>query len=146
MKNILSLLAFCIAIFCSQLSIAESAEGNAILGVWINAQQDGLIKIYKNSNHFDGVIVGSPNPEDANRVDINNPDPRLRSQSLKGLIILNGFSFKSDNKWTEGQIYDPNNGKTYRCNLELINHEKLSVRGYTGIPLFGRTEIWTRKQ
>ncbi len=146
MKNILSLLVFSIAIFCSQLSIAESTEGDAILGIWINEQQDGLIKIYKNSNHFDGEIVGSPNPEDANRVDINNPDRKLRSQPLQGLVILKGFVFEGNNEWKEGHIYDPNNGKTYRCNLELIDQETLSVRGYVGISLFGRTEIWTRKQ
>ena len=104
------------------------------------------MQIYKNANNFDGVIVGGPNPEDADRVDINNPDPQMRSQSLKGLVILNGFSFEGDNKWTEGQIYDPNNGKTYRCNLELIDQETLSVRGYIGILLLGRTEVWTRKQ
>jgi uncharacterized protein (DUF2147 family) len=59
---------------------------------------------------------------------------------------LKGFVFEGNNEWKEGHIYDPNNGKTYRCNLELIDQETLSVRGYVGISLFGRTEIWTRKQ
>jgi uncharacterized protein (DUF2147 family) len=146
MENYLSLMAFCVAILCSPPSIAEFEKGDEILGVWLNAQQDGFIRIYKNENNFEGAIVGSPNPEDTNRVDINNPNPQLRNQLLKGLVILNGVNFAGNNQWTKGQVYDPNNGKTYQCVLELTDHKNLSVRGYIGIPLFGRTEVWTRKQ
>lgn len=45
MKNTLSLMAFFIAIFCSQQSMAELANEGAILGIWLNAQQDGFIKM-----------------------------------------------------------------------------------------------------
>ncbi len=146
MKSYLLVLLFGIVILSSSRSIAEIENDNAVLGIWLNAKQDGFIKIYKNNNKFDGVIVGGPNPEDASRVDINNPDPNLRSQLLLGKVMLHGFIYESDNKWTRGQIYDPNNGKTYRCELELIDQQNLSVRGYIGFPLFGRTEVWTRKQ
>ena len=145
MNNTLSIMVFCISLFSATQSMAEFEKGHEILGIWLNAEKDGLIKIVKNENNFEGVIVGSPVPEDENRLDINNPDPKLRNQSLQGLVILKGFLYQGDNKWTDGQIYDPNNGETYRCNLELINPDNLSVRGYIGISLFGRTEIWTRK-
>jgi uncharacterized protein (DUF2147 family) len=145
MKNYLSLLALCIAIFYSQQSIAEMTNGDAILGVWINAEQDGYIKIYKKAKTFEGIVVGGLNPDDTKRVDINNPDPKRRNQSLLGLIILRGFNFDGANRWTGGQLYDPNNGKTYQGNLELIDDDKLALRGYVGISLFGRTENWARK-
>ncbi len=131
------------------LLIAEqsmSENEDEILGIWLNAQQDGFIRIYKKTNKFEGIIEGSPNPEDSERVDSNNPDPKLRRQLLTGMVMLHGFSFDGSNKWMGGQIYDPNNGKTYKCELELIDNQKLSVRGYMGIPLFGRTDVWTRKQ
>ncbi len=152
MKNYCLVLLFGIFILSSPLSIAEKSTAeikgdNAIFGIWLNAKKDGFIKIYKNNNNkFDGVIAGGTTPEGDNRVDINNPDPKLRSQLLLGKVILHGFIYEGENKWIDGQIYDPNNGKTYRCKLELIDHQNLSVRGYFGIPLFGRTEIWTRKQ
>ena len=151
MKRYCLVLLFGIFILSSPPSIAEQStaeikDDNAILGIWLNAKKDGFIKIYKNNNKLDGVIVGGKNPEGANRVDINNPDPKLRSQLLLGKVILHGFSYESDNKWIGGQIYDPNNGKTYRCELELIDRQNLSVRGYFGIPIFDLTEIWTRKQ
>lgn len=70
----------------------------------------------------------------------------MRSQLLIGMVMLHGFIYDGDNKWKGGQIYDPNNGKTYQCELELINQNKLSVRGYIGFPIFGRSEVWTKKQ
>ncbi len=96
----------------AEQSTAEIKNDNAILGIWLNAEKDGFIKIHKNNNKLDGVIVGGTDPEGANRVDINNPDPKLRSQLLLGKVMLHGFIFEGNNKWIDGQIYDPNNGKT----------------------------------
>ena len=44
-----------------------------------------------------------------------------------------------------GEILDPNNGKTYRVRLRLVDGGgKLDVRGYIGTPLLGRTQTWIR--
>lgn len=145
MKNYLLTITYCFLLFTSPQALAELAKGDAILGVWLNAEQDGYIKIYKKAKTFEGIVVGGVNPDDANRVDINNPDPERRNRSLLGLIILRGFNFDGINRWTGGQLYDPNNGKTYKGSLELIDDDKLALRGYVGIPLFGRTENWIRK-
>ena len=59
---------------------------------------------------------------------------------------MQGFRYKGDNKWTGGTIYDPNNGKTYKGNITKIDTDTLKLRGYIGVSLFGRNEIWTRKQ
>lgn len=77
------------------------------------------------------------------KVDRENPDPALRSRPTDGLVVLEGFVRSGKNKWTDGTIYDPNNGKTYRCKMQLKG-EKLKVRGYIGVSLFGRTTVWTR--
>jgi uncharacterized protein (DUF2147 family) len=60
-----------------------------------------------------------------------------------GLVILTGFKFDTD-EWSDGDIYDPEKGKTYSCTLSLKDSGTLKVRGYIGISLIGRTEIWTR--
>ncbi len=59
---------------------------------------------------------------------------------------MTGFAANGEGKWTGGRIYDPNNGKTYKCTLELANDGTLKVRGYVGISWFGRTETWTRQE
>ena len=57
--------------------------------------------------------------------------------------MLKGFSF-DDGEWVDGSIYDPKTGKTYSCKMTLKGNDKLSVRGYIGISLIGRTDVWTR--
>jgi uncharacterized protein (DUF2147 family) len=57
-----------------------------------------------------------------------------------------GFSYKDANLWEEGNIYDPKNGSTYSCTIKMINPNTLEVRGYIGVSIIGRTDIWTRQQ
>jgi uncharacterized protein (DUF2147 family) len=43
-----------------------------------------------------------------------------------------------------GRVYDPESGKDYKGKLHLVDEKTLDLRGYVLIPLFGRTETWTR--
>ena len=77
-------------------------------------------------------------------LDNNNPDKTKINNPVIGLLILTGFKFNGDDKWEGGKIYDPESGKTYSSNLTLQDKNTLKVRGYVGISLFGRTEVWSR--
>jgi len=46
--------------------------------------------------------------------------------------------------WTGGAILDPNDGKTYRLSATYEPNGTLHARIFTGIPLFGKTEILNR--
>jgi uncharacterized protein (DUF2147 family) len=60
-------------------------------------------------------------------------------------MLLKSFKFNAKNKsWENGEIYDPESGKTYSCNMKMETADKLNIRGYIGISLIGRTEVWTR--
>ena len=124
----------------SLTGMAQTKSGD-ILGVWNFAKNEGTIQIYTEANKFFGKILSGNEPE---RLDTKNPDPKLRSQKLIGSVILKNFSFNGKDKWEDGTIYDPNSGKLYSCNIRLKDNKTLEVRGYIGISLFGRTEIWTR--
>ena len=47
-----------------------------------------------------------------------------------------------------GQIYNRENGKTYRCNMSVSTAGnaagELLLHAYVGLPLFGRTQRWVR--
>jgi uncharacterized protein (DUF2147 family) len=90
------------------------------------------------------VWLKNPNDNGKPKVDKNNPDNSKRNQSVVGLLILKEFKFDGDDEWEDGDIYDPESGKTYSCYLSLKDKHNLKVRGYVGISLFGRTEVWTR--
>ena len=134
------LLAVCVA---TGLLAGEVAEGDGILGVWVAGDGTGFVEIRRDADVYEGTIVGGIG--ETGRVDEKNPDPGLRSRPLFGLRIMNGFTYDGDRKWTDGMIYDPNSGKTYKCKLELDGDDTLKVRGYVGVSWFGRTEKWTRR-
>ncbi len=125
--------------------LATANQAQDIEGVWLNAKGDGYIELIINDKVLTGTIIGSPLPEDANRKDENNPDPALRERLLEGTTILKDFTYAGDKLWKGGTIYDPNNGKTYDCKITFIDDQTIEVRGYVGISLFGRTEVWTRQ-
>ena len=119
---------------------------DAIIGTWINASGKGHIQIFKQGNKYFGKLIWlkEPNDEKGNpKTDTKNPNESLRNKSLIGLLILRDFVF-DENEWNKGRIYDPQNGKDYKCFLKLKDSKTLSVRGYIGVSLLGRTETWTR--
>ena len=77
------------------------------------------------------------------QVDSHNPDPALRSRALCGLQIGSHFHLADPNHADGGALYDPRSGKTYTGAMTSVG-DKLKLRGYVGIKLFGRSETWTR--
>jgi uncharacterized protein (DUF2147 family) len=68
----------------------------------------------------------------------------LKSQRIIGMAILTHMHADGDH-WS-GEILDPENGKTYRATMKLAeNGQRLVIRGYIGLPLFGRSQSWVRR-
>jgi uncharacterized protein (DUF2147 family) len=132
-------IALCLLLFC-QPAAAD------VEGLWLSGDGDGWIEIRREGDMLIGIIAGSPNTQagDPPRLDDKNPDPALRQRKLDGLTIMTGFRYEGDNRWGGGTIYDPNSGNTYRGTLTLIDDDTLKVRGYIGVPLFGRSDTWQR--
>jgi uncharacterized protein (DUF2147 family) len=128
-------------------SVPALADPAAVAGTWLSGDGDGLIEVRVSGNEISGMILGSRNKDpDRPTTDIHNPDPALRDQLLIGLEIFSGFNYDGDGAWSGGFIYDPNSGKTYRCKLKLKDRNTLKLRGYIGISLLGRTDVWTRQE
>ena len=131
----------------SPVALLAQVSADDIVGIWLTGgKEPAKIQVYKSSAKYYGQIVWLKNPETNGhpRLDKNNPDENLRSRQVIGLNILNGFRFDGEDEWNGGKIYDPESGKTYRCYISLKDKNTLKVRGYVGISLFGRTEIWVR--
>ena len=129
----------------SQHVEAQTVDSNKIIGILLSEDKDGKIEIFKSGNTYCGKLLWGKYVLDENgkpRHDINNPDTALRSQLLQGMIILKGLVFKDD-KWDNGKIYDPISGRAYDVSVTLQGTD-LALRGYIGIPLFGKTTIWKR--
>jgi uncharacterized protein (DUF2147 family) len=124
------------------------ASADDVAGVWLNASAKGKVQIYRENGKYFGKIVWLREPLNEKGLpkrDAMNPSAALKSQPLVGLVILRELVFK-DGEWTDGRIYDPENGKEYKCYLRMKDPNTLLLRGYIGISLMGRTEVWTRTQ
>ena len=121
-------------------SFANSGP-DVILGEWLSQEKDGKISIYKQGDKYYGKISWG---KTTGRKDAKNPDAKLKNRDLIGLVILQDFKY-TGSAWENGKIYDPNSGKTYDCILKVKDNNKvLDIRGYVGVPMFGRTATWTR--
>jgi uncharacterized protein (DUF2147 family) len=149
------LLKSCLLLLCLSASSTWAADdADAILGTWVTADGKAHIQVMKHGDVYDGNIVWLKEPnypaDDARgmagrqKVDRENPDPALQTRPVLGLPLIQGFKYAGDGVWNDGHIYDPESGKLYSCKMTLMMDGRLKVRGYVGISLFGRTEIWTR--
>jgi uncharacterized protein (DUF2147 family) len=115
------------------------------IGLWKGA--DAVFEMFESEGRLSGKIVALSEPttaEGKEKTDIYNPDPTKRKYPIVGLIFISGLMKKSDSQWENGTVYDPKSGKTYSCLMELPEPDKIVVRGFIGVALFGRTYIWTR--
>lgn len=95
----------------------------------------------------DGVLTGSVerilDPGKANAVCEACVDD-LKNKPIVGMMIIREMRF-DDDQFEGGTILDPNNGKSYKCIIWLDGDgQKLNVRGYIGLPLLGRSQVWFR--
>jgi uncharacterized protein (DUF2147 family) len=123
------------------------AQSEKIEGIWLNEEKDAKIQIYKavNGKYYGKIVwLKVPLKDGKPKSDENNPEDNLKAQPLINLVILKGFE-KDGDKYSEGTIYDPKNGKTYDCKM-TFNGKTLAIRGYIGISLFGRTTVWEKSQ
>lgn len=132
-------------LFSTQVLLAQ----DKILGNWLSEEKDGRIEIYKTGDKYFGKLVWGRDLMEADgktprkdRTDVKNSDPKLRSRPLLGLVLLTNFTY-DDGEWNGGKIYDPKSGKTYSCTMKFKG-DKLEIRGYVGVSMFGRTTVWTR--
>ncbi len=148
MSRLLAVLLF--ALFSSPALMAQSQDADKLIGVWQPSDGRSYLKIDKIGNKFYGRVVWlkEPNEEDGSpKLDKNNPDESLRSTPLKGYRVMKDLVYDEEVKlWLYGTIYDPKNGTTYNCKIELMDDNKIEVRGFVGTAVFGRTDVWTRLQ
>ncbi|MBY0433205.1 MAG: DUF2147 domain-containing protein [Cyclobacteriaceae bacterium] len=122
---------------------------DAIVGIWETGSGKARVKIDKVADKYFGRIVWlrEPNNEEGKpKVDKNNPDEKLRTMPLLGYRMLKDFVYTEEKTWENGTIYDPENGSTYSCEIKMTDENTLDVRGFIGVSLFGRTDVWKRIQ
>jgi uncharacterized protein (DUF2147 family) len=130
-------------------STAQSAADSPV-GLWQTIDDEtkkprSLVRIVESGGTLSGAIEKLIDPEKPNPVCEKCADER-KDKPIIGMTIMTGLQ-KFEHEWGEGRILDPNNGKVYRCKAKLLDGgKKLEVRGFIGVSLIGRSQIWLRQQ
>ncbi len=129
------------------LSTAASAQKDQVCKVWYNQEKTSRLEVYQVGNKFEAKIIWLKEPTENGKpkLDKENPDDKLKSRPVLGLVVLHDiYKTKDDpNYYDGGHIYDPKNGKTYDCHMTYKGNT-IELRGYVlGMSFLGRTSTWT---
>lgn len=132
-----------LALFILTISI----NAQTIFGKWNSKNEetgkvDSVIEIYEKNGKAFAKVVEIMNEERRDALCIACEGDK-KDKPILGLDILSGLE-KDDDEWSGGEILDPRNGKVYKCYIKLVQPNKLKLRGYIGVALFGKTAYWER--
>lgn len=126
------------------------AQSNSPVGLWKSiddhtGKPNATIRLSEHNGVLTGQVLnlfGGPG-DDVNPL-CGACDGIHKDQPIIGMVILSGMRREGET-YGGGLILDPDNGKMYKSKIKAIDGgKKLEVRGYIGIPLLGRTQIWVR--
>jgi len=133
------------------MSSAARADNASPVGVWkniddVSGKSRALIRITETNGTLRGTVVKVfPGPDEDQNPKCGKCEGALKDAPIVGLRILSGLK-KDGAEYTGGEILDPENGEIYSSNVHLIDGgRKLSVRGYIGVSLLGRSQTWIRQ-
>jgi uncharacterized protein (DUF2147 family) len=139
---------------CAPRLRAAAGEENSMdspVGRWktvddVTGKPKSVVSIWEENGKLYGRVQKLVDP------DPQNPNPTCedctgdeKGKPVVGLKILWDLQ-KDGDGWSGGTILDPSNGKTYKCLLSLEEGgTKLKVRGFIGVSVLGRTQVWLRE-
>lgn len=105
-------------------------------------QAKSIVEIYEQNGKIYGKVVEILNPakKESKCDKCSGAD---KGKPINGLVIIKGLT-KDGDEYTDGDILDPQKGKLYSCTIKLDGKDKLSVRGYVGFSMLGRSQTWYR--
>lgn len=137
-----------LALFQMLCTNAVGQDADAILGKWLDEEQETIIEIYKENDTYNGRIVWLMDSLDVfggDLRDVLNDDTQLRSRKVIGTNMLQGFVWDEAGTWRKGGIYYYHSGNRYNGKIYMSEDGKLKLKGYYSFLFFlGKTKTWTR--
>ena len=89
-----------------------------------------------------GRIVALDDPSGDGR-DVRNPNARDRTRPILGLQIVRGLRPAGPGVWNGADLYNPDDGHTYRGAIRLRGADSLELRG-CALAVLCQTQTWRR--
>jgi hypothetical protein len=120
-------------------------------GLWEQYDDDGrregwFLIFEKTRGVYEGAIVKmflKPG-EDPNTLRCTKCAGEQKNQPSLGLVIIKGMQ-RQGRAYENGSILDPRDGQVWSARMEVSpDGRQLEVRGFLGVALFGKSQIWKR--
>ncbi len=134
--------------FISVFIISFSAMSQDVFGKWKTidgetGEEKSIVEIYKENGKVFGKIVKILNPDQQDAL-CEKCEGNEKNTPVLGLVLIKDM-LKNEDDYRKGTIFDPENGKKYKCRLKLTEDPNtLQVRGY--IAFLYATQFWKRVQ
>ncbi|MGL4211171.1 MAG: DUF2147 domain-containing protein [Cetobacterium somerae] len=128
-----------ITLIFSTLTFSKEED---IQGKWITEKAKNgnqiIVEFQKIDNRYFGKIIQLTIPiyekghklEGKTKIDLANPDEKLKTRSLVGINFVSDFTYNPEkDRFENGFIYNPENGKTYYCSISFKDPNTLIVKG-----------------
>jgi uncharacterized protein (DUF2147 family) len=127
---------------------AIAAQPAEIDGVWLSPKANMRVRIGPCGAALCGNLIWLKDSSDPRTgeplTDRNNPDPANRNRPLVGIQMVIGLKpGRAAGEWT-GQVYSPNEGKTYDASFSIDGPNGLKVEICKLAGLLCSTRAWTR--
>ena len=133
-----SLLVALVAVLFPAIALADPPN---VYGVLLSEAQDGLIEISDCGDATPcGALIWIDPAKSPTDTDARNRDQHLRDRALIGVPIVWGYKY-SRSEWRGGQIYNPEDGKTFKSSMKRLADGTLKVKGCLGPICI--SNIWT---
>ena len=140
--------------FASYLLVVSLSVGaqslDPALGVWKTIdektnQPSSLIRLEEKNGELNGTVIELiPTPGEPLITHCRLCKGERKDKPIVGMVIMNGLKKEKPGYWFGGEILDPEEGDIYKVKIATDDGKTLKVRGYIGISLIGRTQVWVR--
>lgn len=147
--KLLNCLFFSAYLLIVSLSVSAQAIDPA-LGVWKTIdektnQPSSLIRLEERNGGLIGTVIELiPTPGETLITHCRLCKSERKDKPIVGMVIMNGLKKEKTGHWSGGEILDPEEGDIYKVKIATEDGKTLRVRGYIGISLIGRTQVWVR--
>lgn len=138
-------------LICACWLLPFAVHAADLSGIWQTTDDNtgkprSLVRIVESAGEYSATVEKGLLPTDTGDAVCDKCTDERKGQKIIGMTIARHLKKSANHHvYENGEILDPENGKTYQCKMTLsADGQALEVRGFIGFSLLGRSQTWKR--